>query len=98
MRRIDSTAWEEVLGVGRRELPWALQAQLRRIEDLHADVSRMRASLSDAPDEELVLGFPQPAAASPPRATGSRRRCPTPGSRHEERHAPGLVGRPRVRT
>lgn len=55
MRHIDSTAWEEVLGVGRKELPWALQAQLRRVEDLHADVSRLRASLVDAPDEELVL-------------------------------------------
>ena len=55
MRRVDSTAWEEVLGVGRKELTWALQAQLRRIEDLHTDISRMRASLAEAPDEELVL-------------------------------------------
>lgn len=55
MRGIDSSAWSEVLGVGRKELPWALQAQLRRIEDLHADVSRLRAALTDAPDEELVL-------------------------------------------
>lgn len=55
MRRIDSSAWSEVLSVGRKELPWALQAQLRRIEDLHTDVSRLRTALADAPDEELVL-------------------------------------------
>lgn len=55
MRPIDSVAWSEVLGVGRKELTWAIQAQIRKIEDVHTDVSRLRATLNEAPDEELVL-------------------------------------------
>lgn len=55
MRHIDAVAWSDVLGVGRKELPWALRSKIRQLEDLHTDVSRLRASLNDAPDEELVL-------------------------------------------
>ena len=55
MRAIELVAWGEALGVTSKEVPWALRARARRLEDIHNDLVRERALLSDAPDEELVV-------------------------------------------
>ena len=55
MRRVDIVAWTDLLGVGEKELPWALKARVRVVEDTQADVNRLRQGLRAAPDEELVL-------------------------------------------
>jgi hypothetical protein len=52
---VDTVAWTETLGVGRKELPWALKAKVRQICDLHDDANRLRVALASAPDEELAL-------------------------------------------
>ena len=33
MRAIDTVAWTETLGVGRKELPWALKAKARQVAE-----------------------------------------------------------------
>ncbi len=45
MRAVDTVAWTETLGVGRKELPWALKGKSRQIADLYEEVSRLRAAL-----------------------------------------------------
>ncbi|GAA4117802.1 hypothetical protein GCM10022415_16040 [Knoellia locipacati] len=55
MRRVDIAAWTDLLGVGDKELAWALKARIRVVEETHADVNRLRLGLRGAPDEELVL-------------------------------------------
>jgi hypothetical protein len=55
VRAIDTVAWTETLGVGRKELPWALKAKARQVADLYEDVNRIRATLAHGPDEELVM-------------------------------------------
>jgi hypothetical protein len=61
MRAVELVAWGEALGVTPREVPWALRARARRLEEIHNELVRERALLSDAPDEELIV---QIAAAS----------------------------------
>lgn len=55
MRAIDAVAWTETLGVGRKELPWALRNKARQVADIHDEVSRLRATLATGPDEELAV-------------------------------------------
>lgn len=55
MRSIDTVAWTEALGVGQKELPWALRNKARQIADAHDEVARLRAALAGGPDEELVV-------------------------------------------
>ena len=55
MKAVELVAWGEALGVTSKEVPWALRARARRLEDIHNDLVRERALLSDAPDEELVV-------------------------------------------
>jgi hypothetical protein len=55
MHAVDVAAWADILGVGKKELPWAIQARMRVIEDTHGDVNRIRLALRDAPDEDLVI-------------------------------------------
>ena len=55
MKAVELVAWGEALGVTSLEVPWALRARARRLEDLHNELVRERALLSDAPDEELVV-------------------------------------------
>jgi hypothetical protein len=55
MRAVELVAWGEALGVTMKEVPWALRARARRLEDIHNELVRERALLSDAPDEELVV-------------------------------------------
>lgn len=57
MRPGDVAAWSEALGVGARELPWAIAARVRTIEDLHAEITRLRTGLSEAPDEEMLTSI-----------------------------------------
>lgn len=57
MRPGDLAAWTEALGVGARELPWALASRVRTIEDLHADITRLRTGLAEAPDEEMLASI-----------------------------------------
>ncbi len=70
MRAIDTVAWTETLGVGRKELPWALQGKARQLADLYEEVSRLRSALASGPDEELVVML---AAASRSLATAGAR-------------------------
>lgn len=55
MRAVDTVAWTETLGVGRKELPWALRNKARQIAEVHDDVTRLRTALAAGPDEELVI-------------------------------------------
>ena len=55
MRAVDTVAWTETLGVGRKELPWALKGKARQLVDLYEEVARLRASLAAGPDEELAI-------------------------------------------
>lgn len=55
MRAVDVAAWTDLLGVGEKELPWALKARVRAIEETQQEVNRLRIMLRSAPDEELVL-------------------------------------------
>ena len=55
MRAVDTVAWTETLGVGRKELPWALKSKARQLVDAYEEVSRLRAALAAGPDEELVM-------------------------------------------
>ena len=55
MKAVELVAWAEALGVTPKEVPWALRARARRLEDLHNELVRERAMLSEAPDEELVI-------------------------------------------
>ena len=55
MKAVELVAWGEALGVTSQEVPWALRARARRLEDIHNELVRERALLSDAPDEELVV-------------------------------------------
>ena len=55
MRAIELVAWGEALGVTSKEVPWALRARARRLEDIHNDLVRERVLLSDAPEEKLVV-------------------------------------------
>lgn len=55
MKAVELVAWGEALGVTSKEVPWALRARARRLEDIHNELVRERALLSDAPDEELVV-------------------------------------------
>lgn len=55
MHGVEAAAWADVLGVGQKELPWALQARIRVLEDTQSDVNRVRQGLRDAPDEEFVI-------------------------------------------
>ena len=41
MRAVDTVAWTETLGVGRKELPWALKGKARQLLDF---TRRSRAS------------------------------------------------------
>ena len=34
MRAVNTVAWTEILGVGRKELPWALKGKARQFLDL----------------------------------------------------------------
>jgi len=38
-----------------KEVPWALRARARRLEDIHNELVPERALLGDAPDGELVV-------------------------------------------
>ena len=55
MRAVDTVAWTETLGVGRKELPWALKGKARQLLDCYEEVSRLRAALASGPDEELAM-------------------------------------------
>ena len=55
MKAVELVAWGEALGVTSKEVPWALRARARRLEDIHNELVRELALLSDAPDEELVV-------------------------------------------
>jgi hypothetical protein len=55
MRAVELVAWGEALGVTMKEVPWALRARARRLEDIHNELLRERAFFSDAPDEELIV-------------------------------------------
>ena len=57
MRPIDMVAWAEALGVGERELPWALSSRVRLVEELHAELTKLRVGLSDAPDEGMLASI-----------------------------------------
>ena len=70
MRAIDTVAWTETLGVGRKELPWAMQSKARQVADLYEEVSRLRSSLASGPDEELAMML---ASASRSLATAGTR-------------------------
>ncbi len=55
MHGVDIAAWGDTLGVGAKELGWAFQARIRQVEEMHGELNQLRASFSDAPDEELVI-------------------------------------------
>ena len=55
MRPAEVAAWTDFLGVGEKELPWALKARARVVEETQAEVNRLRLGLRRAPDDELVL-------------------------------------------
>ena len=74
MRAVDTVAWTETLGVGRKELPWALKGKARQLVDLYEEVSRLRATLAAGPDEELAMML---AAASRSLATAGARLADT---------------------
>lgn len=57
MRALDVVAWTETLGVGSKELPWALSARVRHVEELHAELTRLRTALTAAPDEEMLASI-----------------------------------------
>jgi hypothetical protein len=57
MRPIEVVAWTEALGVGQKELPWALASRVRLIEDLHSEITRLRVGLSSAPDEDMLASI-----------------------------------------
>ena len=57
MRPIDMVAWEEALGVGALELPWALSSRVRLVEELHAELTKLRLGLSAAPDEAMLASI-----------------------------------------
>jgi hypothetical protein len=53
----DVAAWTHALGVGARELPWAIASRVRTIEDLHAEITRPRTGLAEVPDEEMLASI-----------------------------------------
>jgi hypothetical protein len=55
MHRVDTAAWTDTLGVGSKEMPWVLQGKVRQLFELYEDVNRLRSTLAQAPDEELIL-------------------------------------------
>jgi hypothetical protein len=57
MRAGDVVAWSEALGVGIKELAWALAARVRTIEELHAEIIRLKAGLAEVPDEEMLASI-----------------------------------------
>ena len=57
MRAGDVVAWAEALGVGTKEVPWALFSRVRQVEELTAELARLRASLRDAPDEDMLASI-----------------------------------------
>jgi hypothetical protein len=57
MRAVEVVAWTEALGVGQKELPWALSSRVRQIEELHAEITKLRVGLSEAPDEDMLASM-----------------------------------------
>lgn len=57
MKAVDVVAWGETLGVHAKEIPWALTARIRQVEELHAALTRLKASLREAPDEDLMASL-----------------------------------------
>jgi hypothetical protein len=57
MRPFDVVAWAEALGVGERELPWALASRVRLVEELHAELTKLRVGMAEAPDEGMLASM-----------------------------------------
>ena len=57
MRPFDIVAWAEALGVGERELPWALASRVRLVEELHAELTKLRVGMAEVPDEGMLASI-----------------------------------------
>ena len=57
MKAPDMVAWSEALGVGIKELPWALASRVRHVEELHAELTKLRMGLGDVPDEDMLASI-----------------------------------------